>query len=256
MADQITKNIQQIEFDLSELSSMELTAKRPNVKALLATEMSRLTLEKSELLAKRKLQQQKQTADSLEKTTGDVSRGSVTVNSYLWDQTDDFVKVYLEVNDKQTDLKSLPIDLTFSANAMGLTVIFGKYRFSLNRLYAAIVPDDSYHKVTKSATKLIIYLKKAVTKKQWPSIDEQKSKLKDPIGDTNTNTSSSSNKDEMNAEDPSAGLMKLMKQMYDEGDDDMKRTIAKSWYESRNKTSDGGLDDPMSQMFDTKNLGI
>lgn len=36
--------------------------------------------------------------------------------------------------------------------------------------------------------------------------------------------------------DPSAGLMDLMKQMYEDGDDDMKRTIAKAWTESRNNS--------------------
>ncbi len=35
-------------------------------------------------------------------------------------------------------------------------------------------------------------------------------------------------------EDPNASLMNLMKQMYDDGDDEMKRTIAKAWTESRN----------------------
>merc|ERR1719150_722254 len=37
--------------------------------------------------------------------------------------------------------------------------------------------------------------------------------------------------------DPSAGLMTMMKQMYEEGDDEMKRTIAKAWTESRDKQS-------------------
>ena len=46
--------------------------------------------------------------------------------------------------------------------------------------------------------------------------------------------------------DPSANLMTMMKQMYDEGDDEMKRTIAKAWTESRDKQSNdmpdlGGL---------------
>lgn len=36
-------------------------------------------------------------------------------------------------------------------------------------------------------------------------------------------------------EDPGASLMTLMKQMYDDGDDDMKRTIAKAWTEARDK---------------------
>lgn len=38
-------------------------------------------------------------------------------------------------------------------------------------------------------------------------------------------------------EDPGASLMTLMKQMYEEGDDDMKRTIAKAWTEARDKKS-------------------
>jgi len=41
--------------------------------------------------------------------------------------------------------------------------------------------------------------------------------------------------------DPSEGLMDLLKQMYEEGDDEMKRTIAKSWCESRNKQSTADL---------------
>lgn len=42
-------------------------------------------------------------------------------------------------------------------------------------------------------------------------------------------------------EDPSAGIMNLMKKMYDEGDDDMKRTIAKAWTESQDKKAAGGV---------------
>lgn len=41
--------------------------------------------------------------------------------------------------------------------------------------------------------------------------------------------------------DPNDSLMKMMKQMYDEGDDDMKRTIKKAWYESQTKKNDGGF---------------
>ena len=43
-------------------------------------------------------------------------------------------------------------------------------------------------------------------------------------------------------EDPGVGLMKLMKQMYNDGDDEMKRTIAKAWHESQEKRAKG-MDD-------------
>jgi calcyclin binding protein len=36
-------------------------------------------------------------------------------------------------------------------------------------------------------------------------------------------------------------MMDLMKKMYDEGDDEMKRTINKAWSESRNKTGGGDM---------------
>lgn len=41
--------------------------------------------------------------------------------------------------------------------------------------------------------------------------------------------------DPASAEDPNAGLMNMLKQMYENGDDEMKRTIAKSFAESRTK---------------------
>ena len=43
------------------------------------------------------------------------------------------------------------------------------------------------------------------------------------------------------SDDPNASLMNMMKQLYDSGDDDMKRQIAKSFAEGRNKQTDLGL---------------
>lgn len=37
--------------------------------------------------------------------------------------------------------------------------------------------------------------------------------------------------------DPQESLMGLIKQLYDDGDDDMKRTIRKAWHESQTKKS-------------------
>jgi calcyclin binding protein len=39
--------------------------------------------------------------------------------------------------------------------------------------------------------------------------------------------------------DPQEGLMSLMKKMYEEGDDEMKRTISKAFTESRDKSLKG-----------------
>lgn len=39
--------------------------------------------------------------------------------------------------------------------------------------------------------------------------------------------------------DPSAGIMDLMRDMYESGDDDMKRTISKAWTEGQDKKGAG-----------------
>lgn len=48
--------------------------------------------------------------------------------------------------------------------------------------------------------------------------------------------------DAAGGDDPQASMMNMMKQLYQDGDDDMKRQIAKSFAEGRGgKTSDLGL---------------
>ncbi len=56
--------------------------------------------------------------------------------------------------------------------------------------------------------------------KRWDDIKEKKKTLGD--------TSSSSKKDDKDA-DPSGSLMNMMKELYETGDDTVKRTIAESW---------------------------
>jgi hypothetical protein len=47
-----------------------------------------------------------------------------------------------------------------------------------------------------------------------------------------------------NEKDPMGGLMTMMKDLYDSGDEEMKRMIAKSWTEARQgKTGAGGFGD-------------
>lgn len=43
--------------------------------------------------------------------------------------------------------------------------------------------------------------------------------------------------------DPNDGIMSMLRNLYDEGDDDMKRTLAKAWTEVQEKRKKGGDDD-------------
>ena len=41
------------------------------------------------------------------------------------------------------------------------------------------------------------------------------------------------------SDDPNASLMNMLKNMYEEGDDEMKRSLQKAFYESQNKKEGG-----------------
>jgi calcyclin binding protein len=86
-------------------------------------------------------------------------------------------------------------------------------------LHKKIVPESSKYKV-KGKTLTVILEKKKNT--SW-------SKLKKTALDTKKPKAPDAK------EDPNAAIMDLMRKMYDEGDDEMKRTIQKAMWEGHNK---------------------
>lgn len=84
------------------------------------------------------------------------------------------------------------------------------YIFSIKRLFAEIVPTESKY-VLKNNSLTVVLIKKE--DKSWSQMAYKEDKL------------GKSEKEDKN-EDPSAGIMNMMKKMYDEGDENMKRTIA------------------------------
>ena len=67
-----------------------------------------------------------------------------------------------------------------------------------------------------------------VESKHWDGLPYKESKVFDVLVQFDTTPDK--------VKDPQAGLMDLMKKMYEEGDDNMKRTIAETWSKSQNKT--------------------
>ena len=58
-----------------------------------------------------------------------------------------------------------------------------------------------------------------------------------------TQMSKSSKEGDPKSEDPQAGIMNMMKKMYDEGDDNMKRTIAEAWTKANDKKGETNFKD-------------
>uniref|UniRef100_A0A915MA64 SGS domain-containing protein n=1 Tax=Meloidogyne javanica TaxID=6303 RepID=A0A915MA64_MELJA len=102
------------------------------------------------------------------------------------------------------------------------------YEINVRGLSKAVDPGKCYFK-QKSGDQLLVMLKKVREHESWGSLLKiDKKEQKTPKFDKD--------------EDPQASLMNMMKQMYDEGDDEMKRTIRKSWYEAQNKKTTSEMD--------------
>ena len=106
------------------------------------------------------------------------------------------------------------------------------YRLLVDNLDNNIVPDKS--KVLVKANKITIKLKKVKGEysfDHWTDLRSKKNKA---------------DKDKMKS-DPSAGIMDMMKNMYDDGDADMKKAIGEAMMKSREKQAGGpgGFDDDL-----------
>jgi len=161
------------------------------------------------------------------------------ITTYAWDQSEKFLKLYVTVpgaapgqeSNIRYDVQAKSVD--FYAND-----IAGKnYYFTVKGLLLPVTSDGSTFKVKKN--EILLMLKKKDAGKTWPSVtelefqDKEKNKPK---------------MDDKMDDDPNAGLMKLMKQMYETGDDDMKRNINKAWSDAQDKKKDG-LGDGMPALF-------
>lgn len=205
-------------MDLEELRQLQSIAKRPRVVSLISSEIR--NLEKLSKEAASTVTSQAQTPSPTPtpiptaKVASNPALNYLTLGSFSWDQDNDKVKIYvsLEGVDQEkieTVFKPMLIDIKFHD-------VQGKnYRCAIPKLNKEIVPDKC--KVIVKPTRVIITLPKA-SKGNWLDLHFKEDKLKPNLD---------------KERDPMAGIMDLMKNMYEEGDDEMKKTIAKAWTDAR-----------------------
>jgi len=145
--------------------------------------------------------------------------------SSAWDQSDNFVKIYLSGMNGVKELKDDAFELTLTKTSIFFQVkdLQGKNMiFTIKETPHNINGEKSYHKVKSDM--VVLFLKKDEASLKW-------SHLKKSDKEAAEKTKFTPKADE--GADPSANLMTMMKQMYDDGDDEMKRTITKAWTESQ-----------------------
>ncbi|XP_068557950.1 calcyclin-binding protein [Cebidichthys violaceus] len=225
----ITEQINQLEADFVELGSLLEKAERKRVQEVLKQEQKKVEKE----LAVKRQQKEKQAKRDADPSAASKAAYTVKINNYAWDQSEKFVKIYLTLKDVHK-IPSDNVEVNFTERSFSLLVkdLDGKnHQMTILNLLYPVDEKDSYKKIK---TDMILVMCKKQTTKKWDCLTtvEKQSKEKDkPNVDENA--------------DPSDGLMTMLKKIYSEGDDEMKRTINKAWSESQEKKVRGGGEDMM-----------
>ncbi|KAM0054748.1 putative Siah interacting protein [Helianthus debilis subsp. tardiflorus] len=212
-----------LSLDLEELRHLQTIAKRPRVLSLISSEIRNLEKQANDAASVAPTPTLVPVPVSTNvKVAAEPALKYTTLGSFSWDQDTDKVKIYvfLEGVDHekiQTEFNPMSVDVKFHD-------VQGKnYRCAIPKLNKEIVPEKC--KVLVKPKKVIITLVKA-SKGNWLDLHFKEDKIKPNLD---------------KERDPMAGIMDLMKNMYEEGDDEMKKTIAKAWTDARS----GKAADPM-----------
>ncbi|KAI4368088.1 hypothetical protein MLD38_016690 [Melastoma candidum] len=211
MADDLT-------LDLEELRNLRSSAKRPRVVTLISSEIDRLEKLSKEAVVPTSAAQAPTPIATAKVVPASPSVTYSTLSSFSWEQDNDKVKIYISL--EGVDREKIKTEFKSSAVDIMIHDVNGKnYRCAIPKLHKEIEPEKC--KVLVKPTRIVITLVKA-SKGNWLDLHLKDDKLKPGLD---------------KEKDPMAGIMDLMKNMYEEGDDEMKRTIAKAWSDARSGNS-------------------
>ncbi|CAF3894258.1 unnamed protein product [Rotaria magnacalcarata] len=232
-----------VSIDIDEIKRVIDQITRPRIKQYLELQQHKFEKELVQLQEKLQKQQQQADAQAAEKAANaSASAVPTATRSYTkdisvyvlitaWDQTDKFVKIYVQNLDDVGNLPENQIKCSFEKRGFHLQIQNLKnINYSLKRigLLYEIQPDQSTFKVKKD---MIIVSFRKVESKNWECFlqDEKKAPVK-PFPKLD------------NSKDSNESFLNMVEDMYEKGDDDTKRAIAKAWVQSREKMNSVGTE--------------
>ncbi|KAI6191537.1 hypothetical protein M3Y97_00239000 [Aphelenchoides bicaudatus] len=213
--------------DLAELQKFRTEAERPRTQKALDVEIKTVTQELEKARAEKKKAAEAKASAS---TTGGSSQilPTKSLTTYAFDESEKFVKLYYTLAGVQSlpkeSIGSSFTDNSFSVNVKNLSGI--NYIIEARDLNDYIDSEKSL--VKQKSDLLLVMLKKLKEGVQWGKLLALDKKEEVKMPDIADNA------------DPQASMMEMMKSLYDSGDDEMKRQIKKSFYESNQKKGMGG----------------
>jgi len=152
--------------------------------------------------------------------------GFVTIEKFGWDQENNTVNVFVEIpgiHETPTD----HINVHFGPQSLDLKITNhqGKnLRFHVKSLCKPVDPSGCRFKVKKNMI--------------WVTLKKKEFGWWDSVAFKEGSVKKTPNKAADNS-DPSASIMNLMRDLYNDGDDEMKKTIAKAWTEGQQRRTSG-----------------
>lgn len=224
---------EQLQQDIEEYKKLLKQALRPNVRQFLSTHIAKLQEElpkpdpaKEELSFPAAVTENKPKSNNVY---------TVQIKNYAFDENLTSAKVYVNLKDIET-LPADQITCEFTETSFNFTaknLNSRNHQLKINTLCNEIKPSESSFKVKKG--EFVIILKKATKGLTWNLLTAAAKDKKEKHDEKFKDTAAESKND------PQAGMMSMMKKMYDEGDDDMKRMIKKTWSESQDKKGGMGM---------------
>eukprot|EP00735_Rhodelphis_limneticus_P001331 TRINITY_DN11926_c0_g1::TRINITY_DN11926_c0_g1_i1::g.17033::m.17033 TRINITY_DN11926_c0_g1::TRINITY_DN11926_c0_g1_i1::g.17033 ORF type:complete len:246 (-),score=39.10,sp/Q4R4P3/CYBP_MACFA/33.04/2e-29,SGS/PF05002.10/7.7e-10,Siah-Interact_N/PF09032.6/9.9e-10,Siah-Interact_N/PF09032.6/6e+03,CS/PF04969.11/2.4e-09,Flg_hook/PF02120.11/0.032,Flg_hook/PF02120.11/3e+03,Apolipoprotein/PF01442.13/0.017,DUF947/PF06102.7/1.3,DUF947/PF06102.7/72 TRINITY_DN11926_c0_g1_i1:561-1208(-) len=211
MADELNK-------DIEELESLLAKAERAHVRSMLQGHLDDLRRQLQMMRQAEVAQPTNPVLLSVNPMSEAPTRIYETFPSFAWEDAGENVKIYLSLDNVGT-VPSENISVRFNQRECELKIhdLNGRsYSFLRSNLNDDIKPDQSRY--IKKANRLILVLKKQVGNRTWYDLTEKKK------------PQSSSKKDGKDGD-----IMSMLKDIYDQGDDTTKRTLAQAWTESQKK---------------------
>jgi len=229
------------ELDIGELRNLLQIATRQKVKDLLGINIRKyetelVSLKEEMARANSRLKSEENGAAPPAKTENKTTPES-QLKDYSWDQSEKYVKLYLTGLSGLADLDSAAVKIAYADESLNVRIENLKGKTLLFNIYKTchkIAPEKCYHKVKSDY--LVVFLSKYNPGSNWSHITYAEKAVAD------AKKTPDSKPGDVASDDPSAGLMNMMKKLYNEGDEDMKRTIAKAWTEGQEKKNAPGMD--------------
>ena len=208
----------ELKLDIEEINNLLQHASRQRSKDVLGLEIRRL---QTELI---KLDEGNKVTSTSTIAVSNVSEKcyEVKLNNYGWDQSSARMTLYITLKDVH-QLPKEAVICNFTEKSLDLRVLKldnKNYRLTINDLCEEIDAEQSNVKVKTDM--VIINLFKKVAK-NWSHVTAVEKRIKELKKNMVPNIGEDT--------DPGAGLMNVVKKMYQEGNDEMKKTIAKAWTE-------------------------